>query len=123
MLRGFRWQFLVLVMALALFTASLLSRQSNLPQPSSPTEPPVQLTPSPDVPTQTPPPTPMPGVIPPSSLSETPTYREALVGSVQRLNPLFANLNPVDRDITSLIFEGLSRIDAYGQPVPGLAKR
>lgn len=122
MLRGFRWQFLVLVMALALFTASLLSRQSNLPQPSSPTEPPVQLTPSPDVPTQTPPPTPMPGVIPPSSLSETPTYREALVGSVQRLNPLFANLNPVDRDITSLIFEGLSRIDAYGQPVPGLAK-
>jgi len=122
MLRGFRWQFLVLVMALALFAVSLLNRQSSLPQPPSPTEPPAQLTSSPAVPTQTPLPTPIPGVIPPSSLSETPTYREALVGSVQRLNPLFANLNPVDRDITSLIFEGLSRIDAYGQPVPGLAK-
>src|SRR5690606_28272637 len=51
-----------------------------------------------------------------------PTFREALVGSVQRLNPLFAPLNPVDRDITSLIFEGLTRTNAYGEPEAVLAR-
>ncbi len=120
MLRGFRWQILVLVMAVALFAASLLSRQDATPQPTP--VPTAETTPIPDSPTQIPLPTSLPGVIPPSSLSETPTYREALVGNIQRLNPLFANLNPVDRDISSLIFEGVTRIDAYGQPVPGLAK-
>lgn len=49
------------------------------------------------------------------------TYREALIGDVQRLNPLFASMNPVDADITSLIFEGLTRINEYGEPVPALA--
>ncbi|MBZ0283512.1 MAG: hypothetical protein K8L97_22440 [Anaerolineae bacterium] len=120
MLRGFRWQILVLVMAVVLFAASLLSRQDSTPQPTP--VPTAETTSIPDSPTQIPLPTSLPGVIPPSSLSETPTYREALVGNIQRLNPLFANLNPVDRDISSLIFEGLTRIDAYGQPVPGLAK-
>jgi peptide/nickel transport system substrate-binding protein len=41
---------------------------------------------------------------------------------VQRLNPLYASLNPVDADITSLIFEGLVRINDYGEPVPQLAE-
>ncbi|MBN8636423.1 MAG: hypothetical protein J0M07_13935, partial [Anaerolineae bacterium] len=50
------------------------------------------------------------------------TYREALIGTVQRLNPLFANLNPVDRDITALIFEGLTKTDAFGEPIPALAQ-
>lgn len=50
------------------------------------------------------------------------TYREALIGSVQRLNPLFASMNPVDADITSLIFEGLTATNNYGEIVPKLAK-
>lgn len=51
-----------------------------------------------------------------------PTYREALIGRVQRLNPLFASYNSVDADITSLIFEGLTTINVYGEPIPALAK-
>lgn len=50
------------------------------------------------------------------------TYREGLIGSVQRLNPLFASMNPVDADITSLIFEGLTATNNYGEVVPRLAE-
>lgn len=53
--------------------------------------------------------------------ADVPTFREGLVGEVRRLNPLLANLNPVDRDITSLIFEGLMRTNEYGEPQPLLA--
>ncbi|MBT7483745.1 hypothetical protein HN680_03150, partial [Candidatus Peregrinibacteria bacterium] len=38
-------------------------------------------------------------------------YNEGLVGEIKHLNPVFADLNEVDRDITSLIFEGLSKYD------------
>ena len=44
-----------------------------------------------------------------------------MVGTVQRLNPLFAHLNPLDSDISSLIFEGLFAINDYGEVVPRLA--
>lgn len=44
-----------------------------------------------------------------------------MVGSVQRLNPLFAHLNPVDRDIASLIFESLFVINDYGEAITHLA--
>ncbi|KXK19380.1 MAG: hypothetical protein UZ15_CFX003002035, partial [Chloroflexi bacterium OLB15] len=37
-----------------------------------------------------------------ASTDGIPTYREALVGEVSRLNPLLAAANSVDRDITSL---------------------
>lgn len=50
------------------------------------------------------------------------TYREGVIGRVGRLNPLLANLNPVDADITALIFEGLTRINQFGEPVGALAK-
>lgn len=36
-------------------------------------------------------------------------YSEGLVGSVKRINPLFTEFNGIDKDITSLIFSGLSR--------------
>lgn len=119
-LRGFRWQFLVLVMAVALFIASLLSRSTG----SMDTNPPDQQ-PATDTPVIAATSTPLPIVSAPIT-PETPptgiiTYREALVGSVQRLNPLFASLNPVDRDIASLIFEGLTRTNQYGEPEPALA--
>lgn len=48
---------------------------------------------------------------------------EAMVGNIQKLNPLFASFNPVDRDISSLIFEGLTTINDYGEIVPDLAER
>ncbi len=49
------------------------------------------------------------------------TYTEALVGAPRLLNPLFAGLNPVDRDLTRLIFSGLTRPDSRGRPTPELA--
>lgn len=50
------------------------------------------------------------------------TYREGLIGTVQRLNPLFVVNNTVDADISSLIYEGLTRLDQYGDIVPLLAE-
>ncbi len=49
-------------------------------------------------------------------------YTEALVGSLQRLNPLLANSNAVDRDVSRLIFSGLVRFDSRGYPLPDLAE-
>ncbi len=46
---------------------------------------------------------------------------EALVGRIQKLNPLLATYNPVDRDITTLIFEGLTTTNQFGEIVPQLA--
>jgi peptide/nickel transport system substrate-binding protein len=57
----------------------------------------------------------------PAPADGVPSFREALIGEVQRLNPLYADLNPTDADITSLMFEGLVRINEYGEPAPGLA--
>ncbi len=51
-----------------------------------------------------------------------PTYTEGLIGQVSRLNPLLASLNPVDEAITALMFEGLTTINAYGEPMPLLAE-
>lgn len=120
MLRGFRWQFLALIVAAGLFFFSLLLRP---PQPNPPTPLPDD-TPTPTQPSQpTPTFAPVSTVIAPENTAETiTTYDEALIGSVQRLNPLFADLNPVDADITALIFEGLTRTNEYGEPVPALAK-
>ena len=48
-------------------------------------------------------------------------YTEALVGTLQRLNPLLDFNNPADRDITRLLFSGLVRFDSRGNPQPDLA--
>lgn len=119
-MRGFRWQFLALLAALVLFTLSLLSRGTdNIPT----------LTPEPQVeqtatvePTAAPTANPGVVIVPDDPAEGVITYREGLVGSVQRLNPLLAVENPVDRDISALIFEGLTRINAYGEPIPALAE-
>ncbi len=126
MLRGFRWQLAALLLAVAVFAAALLTRSNPPPpvneaaatpanvvddaNPVQPTLPPV------DTNTQSAPP------VQPSG-GAIPTYREALIGTVQRLNPLFADMNPVDRDITSLIYEGLTRTNPYGEIEPALAER
>lgn len=135
MLRGVRWQLTALLITAVVFAAVLVTRPT--PQPSAPTQTPppaAEASASPTTasadpaPTETPAasdaPTNAPALSEPvaAATDGVPTYREALVGRVQRLNPLFANLNEVDSDITSLIFEGLTRINAYGEPVPALAR-
>ncbi len=50
------------------------------------------------------------------------TFTEAVVGPVTRINPLFAPVNPVDRDISALIFDGLTQINRFGEIVPALAE-
>ncbi|MCD4687151.1 MAG: hypothetical protein K8S97_14580, partial [Anaerolineae bacterium] len=47
---------------------------------------------------------------------------EAVVGEIRKLNPVLATHNPVDRDITALIFEGLTTTNDYGEIVPQLAE-
>lgn len=123
MLRGFRWQLIVFVMALALFLVSLASRPSEPESPAPPTTPdtPAEIqTAEPEALIPAPTPETVQAIV--SSGSEPVTFTEALVGNVQRLNPLLADLNPVDADITSLIFEGLTRPNQYGEPSPALAK-
>jgi peptide/nickel transport system substrate-binding protein len=48
-------------------------------------------------------------------------YTEALVGALQRLNPVFDYRNPVDRDVDRLVFSGLIRFDSAGVPQLDLA--
>ncbi|MDX1991539.1 MAG: ABC transporter substrate-binding protein [bacterium] len=132
MLRGFRWQFFAFIVAVVVFIAALLSRPSPQPAPPAatpqPTEVVQQVTDNSVIPTNAPEPTPAdttnanPQSPAQAATDNIPTYREALIGSVQRLNPLLAGLNPVDRDIISLIFEGLMRSNEYGEPQPALAR-
>jgi peptide/nickel transport system substrate-binding protein len=124
----FRWPLLTLLAAVLLFSAALVNRFSQ-PPTLTPTPTPaqsVQGTPSPAnlgivgmvIPTST------PAIIVPSATpSGRPvvTYREALVGQVRRLNPLYAPANRADADITALIYEGLLRYDERGAPIPNLA--
>jgi peptide/nickel transport system substrate-binding protein len=49
-------------------------------------------------------------------------YTEAIVGSPTRINPLFVHMSDVDRDISSLVFSGLTRLDKEGRPVGDLAE-
>ncbi len=51
------------------------------------------------------------------------SYTEGLVGSPKQINPLFAPLNDVDRDLVTLIYSGLFKNDASLEPVPDLAEK
>ena len=129
MFRGFRWQFLAVLPAILIFAIALAYRgalQMAVPE-STPVKPTATSALSPATPKQQP---------TASALSATPIapqlasdavafhagYREGLVGNMNRLNPVFAHLNSVDRDISSLIFEGLFASNDYGVPVTRLAK-
>jgi len=48
-------------------------------------------------------------------------YIEAIVGSPEFINPLFAPANDVDRDISSLVFSGLMQYDKDQRLIPDLA--
>lgn len=126
MLKTLRWPLLALLFSIILLTIALVLRESDEPQ--GPDTPPIVSNP-----TATTTPLPTPAVI----LTPVPTVgvvddslapiagelTEGLVGNIRKLNPLFASFNPVDRDITSLIFEGLTTINTYGEVVPDLAER
>ena len=49
-------------------------------------------------------------------------YVEGMMGTPQRINPLFAGQNAVDQSIASLVFAGLVRLDDQGRPFPDLAE-
>lgn len=48
-------------------------------------------------------------------------YREGLIGSMQRLNPLLAWYNNVDQDVCALIYSSLMTHDTRGNPIKDLA--
>lgn len=50
------------------------------------------------------------------------TYIEGIAGTPNIVNPLFNQFNPVDRDLSALIFNGLSRADERGVIKPDLAR-
>ena len=123
MFRGFRWQFIALLIAVLLFAAGMVYRGGRRPtlppRAASATE-----TPAPPIATETAGPD---AATLDSSAAQTrkahpdTAFREGLVGTLGRLNPLFAHLNPVDADISSLVFEGLFAINDYGEVIPRLA--
>ncbi|MCC6803588.1 MAG: hypothetical protein IT319_11950 [Anaerolineae bacterium] len=124
MLRGYRWQLIALLLSAVLFIVSMALRSSEPVPEIPPTETSAPATATPD--NVVIPPTAIPDATSAAPITAVTTgghYYEALVGNVQRLNPLFVQLNPVDQDIASLIFEGLTRTDSYGEPVPALAER
>lgn len=128
-MRGSRWQVAAFVVSALLFGIVLILRLSQPTPPPTPTQPPLETPNSEstsvatsDVVATLAATEPVPVMVVNIPDDNVPTYREALVGQVQRLNPLLADLNPVDRDITSLIFEGLTRINEFGEPVGSLAK-
>jgi len=49
-------------------------------------------------------------------------YREALIGMVNRLNPILDTTNQVDHDIDALLYRGLVRFDSRGIAYPDLAE-
>jgi peptide/nickel transport system substrate-binding protein len=50
------------------------------------------------------------------------TYVEGLAGNSQYINPILCQYNQVDRDLCSLIFNGLTKLNARGEVVPDLAE-
>jgi peptide/nickel transport system substrate-binding protein len=48
---------------------------------------------------------------------------EGVVGNPQTINPILAQYNQVDADLSALIFSGLTRLNERGEVVPDLAER
>lgn len=92
-MRKLRWQLLIIFLTGLVVGILLLGEQ---PQPTSPVATPE----------------PVRGGV----------YTEALVGSLQRLNPLLDFHNSVDRDVNRLVFSGLLRFDSRGNPQNELAE-
>ncbi|HVO69622.1 MAG TPA: ABC transporter substrate-binding protein, partial [Aggregatilineaceae bacterium] len=124
MVKGLRWPFMVLLLASGILVLAWITRPEATPSAESRA---AMVTPSPTLPLT-------PDIAPTSNSQVAPTPAavpstpppgnilvEALVGQLHKLNPLLATYNPVDRDISSLIFEGLTTTDDYGEIIPNLA--
>ena len=123
-LRGLRWQLAALIVSMLLFGMVAVLRIADTFQPSptpSPTLSVASATPTALPPTSTAIPTPVAIAATPLPEDSVPTFVEGVVGNVQRLNPLLVS-NQAERDITSLIFEGLTRINTFGEPEGLLAE-
>ena len=92
LIKRFRWQILIVILALILIAGILWGQRTE--------EPVVIESPEP---------------------AGGGVYTEGVVGSLKRLNPHLARFNPVDRDPASLLFRGLIRHDSKGLPQPDLA--
>jgi peptide/nickel transport system substrate-binding protein len=55
------------------------------------------------------------------NVSSITAYTEASAGDPRAVNPLLA-VSQADRDLSALVFSGLTRLDDYGDPVPDLAQ-
>jgi peptide/nickel transport system substrate-binding protein len=122
MLKGLRWPLLALLMASGLLILAWITRPENTPEPTPEPATAAPLALSTPVPTSAPEaitPVSLPAAIPAAPEN---ILVEALVGQIHKLNPLLATYNAVDRDITSLIFEGLTTTNDYGEIIPDLAK-
>jgi peptide/nickel transport system substrate-binding protein len=126
MLKGLRWPFLALMLAGGLLLLAFISRPDDASDSPPAAAATVTATPTPLL-------TPTPAMLATPTLEspvavpdELPAPQnilvEAVVGDIRKLNPLLATYNPVDRDITALIFEGLTATNEYGEIVPDLAK-
>ncbi|MFQ5813943.1 MAG: ABC transporter substrate-binding protein [Anaerolineae bacterium] len=51
------------------------------------------------------------------------TYVEGLAGDSRYINPILCQYNQVDRDLCSLIFNGLTKLNERGEVIPDLAER
>jgi len=51
------------------------------------------------------------------------SYIEGIIGSPQYLNPILAQANDADQDVSELIFSGLMKYNSKGELVPDLAER
>jgi peptide/nickel transport system substrate-binding protein len=116
LLKGYRGPVLALIVAIMLLGAVIVTR----PPDNAPTLPSVTATPL-ILPTTTALPRPTPAPTIPIQEMDTAVLHEAVIGCVKKLNPLLAGYNQFDRDVDSLIFEGLFTTNAWGEPVPDLA--
>ncbi len=57
-----------------------------------------------------------------STLGGGSSYTEAVAGTYQRINPLFASTNEVDADLARLVFSGLVRLGPDGSVLPDLSE-
>ena len=119
---GFRWQLLALVVSIILFGVVLGFRFINGAEniatetPTATVEVTVTV-----APTFTPAPTQIAVAESDPQDNSSVTFTEGIVGTIQRLNPLLIT-NQAERDITSLIYEGLIDINEFGEPAPDLAQ-
>ena len=91
-MKRFRWQFVIIFLTGLVVGALLLSEQPRTT-----------------------------GIVPSPEPVKGGYYTEAIVGSVQRLNPLLDFYNATDRDVDRLLFSRLIQFDERGNPQPELA--